>query len=74
MARNALILLLLAAVVGLPFLLRPKDSLLANAAETLVIVTPPIEAIRYEFAFRPRWQAVTKRRSRACGVTGSGCT
>ena len=33
MFRNALILFALAIVVGLPFALRPKDNLLANADE-----------------------------------------
>ena len=66
MARNVLILLLLAAVVGLPFLLKPKDSLLAHADETLVVVTPHIEAIRYEFArgFRDWYKARTGRTAR----------
>ncbi len=61
MTRNVLILLILAAVVGLPFLLRPKDSLLARADETLVIITPHHEGIRYEFArgFRDWYKART---------------
>ena len=61
MARNVLILLALAAIVGLPFLLKPKDNLLGKADETLVVVTPHIEAIRYEFArgFRDWYQAKT---------------
>ncbi len=46
----ALVLAALAATVGLPFALRPKDNLLASADETLVIVTPHNEAIRSEFA------------------------
>ncbi len=66
MARNVSILLLLAAIVGLPFLLRPKDSLLARADETLVVVTPHIEAIRYEFArgFRDWYKAKTGKVAR----------
>ena len=61
MARNFLIILALVAIVGLPFLLRPKDSLLAQADETLVIITPHIEAIRYEYsrAFRDWYKART---------------
>ena len=61
MARNLLILLALALVVGLPFLLRPKDSLLAHADETLVIISPHHEGIRYEFArgFRDWYKART---------------
>ena len=46
----ALVLSALAMTVGLPFALRPKDSLLGLADETLVIVTPHNEAIRSEFA------------------------
>ena len=63
MIRNLLILVALAAVVGLPFLLRPHDSLLARADDTLVIVTPHNEAIRYEFArgFRDWYKARTGR-------------
>ena len=61
MFRNVLIVLLLAAIVGLPFALRPKDSLLGPADETLVIITPHIEAIRYEYArgFRAWYKART---------------
>ena len=61
MARNVSILLLLLAVVALPFLLRPKDSLLSQADETLVIISPHNEAIRYEFArgFRDWYKART---------------
>ncbi len=61
MARNFFIVLALVAIVGLPFLLRPKDSLLAEADETLVIITPHIEAIRYEYArgFRDWYKART---------------
>ncbi len=40
---------LLVAIVGLPFLLRPDEDTLAEADDTLVIVTPHNEAIRYEF-------------------------
>ena len=63
MIRGLLILSLLALVVGLPFLLRPRDSLLAQADETLVIITPHNEAIRYEFArgFRDWYKARTGR-------------
>ena len=66
MARNLSILFALLAVVGLPFLLRPKDSLLAQADETLVIITPHQEAIRYEFArgFRDWYKARTGKLAR----------
>lgn len=51
----------LAATVGLPFALRPKDRLLDRADETLVIVTPHNESIRFEFTrgFREWYQAKT---------------
>ncbi len=43
------IVLALIMVVALPFALRPKTVAVAKADETLVIVTPHNEAIRYEF-------------------------
>ncbi len=63
MSRYVLLLLALAVIVGLPFLLRPKDSLLAGADETLVIISPHNEAIRYEFArgFRDWYRARSGR-------------
>lgn len=66
MARNVLILLALVAIVGLPFALKPKDNLLSQADETLVVVTPHIEAIRYEFArgFRDWYKAKTGKTAR----------
>ncbi len=66
MSRNLLLVLALAIIVGLPFLLRPKNSLLAGADETLVIITPNNEAIRYEFArgFRDWYRARTGRTAR----------
>jgi ABC-type Fe3+ transport system substrate-binding protein len=49
--KRALILLALVAVVGLPFLLRPKKQTAAGAAdETLVVITPHNEALRHEYA------------------------
>jgi ABC-type Fe3+ transport system substrate-binding protein len=61
MWRNVSILLALVLVGGLPFLLRPHDSLLTGADETLVIISPHNEAIRDEFArgFRDWYQART---------------
>ena len=61
MARNLFIVLALAAIIALPFVLKPQDSLLGPADETLVIITPHIEAIRYEFArgFRDWYKART---------------
>lgn len=61
--RIILVLLAMAVVVGIPFLLRPKDNLLAKADDTLVILTPHNEAIRYEFthAFRRFYEERTGR-------------
>jgi ABC-type Fe3+ transport system substrate-binding protein len=43
-------LLPLLAVLGVPFLLRPREDLLDESSEAVVVVTPHNEAIRYEFA------------------------
>ncbi len=61
--KRALIILALVAVVGLPFLLRPRQSAVQRADETLVIITPHNEALRYEYAhgFRQWYQARTGR-------------
>ena len=40
----------LLAVLAVPFLLRPKDHLLDDSGESIVIITPHTEPIRYEFA------------------------
>lgn len=48
--RNLSILAMMAAILAVPFALRPKDNLLASADETLVIISPHNEAIRQEFA------------------------
>jgi ABC-type Fe3+ transport system substrate-binding protein len=48
--KRALIILALVVIVALPFALRPKGETAAQADETLVVVTPHNEAIRYEFA------------------------
>lgn len=57
------VLLALAAVIAVPFALKPKDNLLAGADDTLVIVSPHNEAIRYEFtvAFAKHYQQKTGR-------------
>jgi len=47
--RRAVIILLLAATVAVPFLLRPKRQAPGRADDTVVIVTPNNEAIRHEF-------------------------
>jgi iron(III) transport system substrate-binding protein len=59
--KRALIIVALVAVVELPFLLRPRQPAVANADETLVIITPHNEALRYEYArgFRQWYQART---------------
>ena len=40
----------MALIVAVPFALKPKDNLLAGADDSLVIVSPHNEAIRYEFS------------------------
>ncbi len=61
--RLVLIAVALAAIVGLPFALKPKASLLAAADDTLVIISPHNEAIRSEFAraFGEHYHAQTGR-------------
>ncbi len=49
MIRVAAVFLALAIVVGIPFLLKPEGDLLAAVDDTLVVVTPHNEAIRFEF-------------------------
>lgn len=63
LARVLIITALLALIVGLPFALRPDEDMLAQADETLVILTPHNEAIRYEFthAFARYFQERTGR-------------
>jgi len=62
-ARLLIILAVLAAVVGVPFALKPKASLLANADDTLVIISPHKESIRDEFSrgFAAYYKAKTGR-------------
>ncbi|MBV9657850.1 MAG: extracellular solute-binding protein [Verrucomicrobia bacterium] len=74
MLRNVLILLALAATVALPFALRPRDSALGPADESLVIITPHNEAIRAEFTrgFRAWYQARTGRTVRLDWRTPGG--
>lgn len=63
MARILGVLVAMALVVGLPFLLKPKENLLAQADETLIIISPHNEAIRYEFgrAFAEYYKKKTGR-------------
>ena len=54
--KRAIILLVLAATIALPFVLRPKKPATVRADVTLVIITPHNEAIRYEFGLGfQRW-------------------
>jgi len=61
--RIILVFVALALVVGVPFLLRPEQNLLAAADNTLIIVSPHNEAIRHEFtrAFTDWYQQQTGR-------------
>lgn len=61
--RIVLVLIALAVVLALPFALKPKENLLAQADDTLVIISPHNEAIRYEFshAFAEHYKAKTGR-------------
>lgn len=63
MVRVVLVLLALAALVAIPFALKPRQSLLADADDTLVVITPHNEAIRYEFsrAFADYYRETTGR-------------
>jgi ABC-type Fe3+ transport system substrate-binding protein len=47
--KRALIVLTLVAIVALPFALRPKQGAARRADDTVVIITPHNEAIRYEY-------------------------
>jgi len=68
------VLVALAAIVALPFALRPKEDQLAKADDTLVIVTPHNEAIRFEFAraFARHYRAATGRSVRIDWRTPGG--
>src|SRR5450631_4304843 len=50
MIRTLLLVGVLAVIVGAPFVLKPKENLIAAADRTLVVITPHNEAIRSEFA------------------------
>jgi len=47
--RVVLVLFAMGAVLAVPFALKPANNLLAKADDTLVIISPHNEAIRYEF-------------------------
>jgi iron(III) transport system substrate-binding protein len=63
MIRILAVLIALVSIVAIPFALKPSESLLAKADETIVIVTPHNEQIRYEFsrAFAAYYQTRTGR-------------
>lgn len=48
--KRLLIIFTLVVIVAVPFVLRPKRVSVAKADDTLVVITPHNEAIRYEFA------------------------
>jgi ABC-type Fe3+ transport system substrate-binding protein len=49
MVKRLVIIFGLVAIVALPFVLRPRKSATARADDTVVIITPHNEAIRYEY-------------------------
>lgn len=61
--RILIVLAALAAIVAIPFSLKPEDDLLAKADDSIVIITPHNEQIRYEFsrAFSEYYQRKTGR-------------
>ena len=61
--RILLVLAALVLVLAVPFLLKPRQNLLASADETLVIISPHNEAVRHEFsvAFARHYQNKTGR-------------
>ena len=61
--RIVAVLAALALIIAVPFTLKPKNDLLAEADDTVVIVTPHNEQIRYEFsrAFGEFYQQSTGR-------------
>lgn len=63
MVKRVLILLALAVTLALPFVLRPRQAATQQADDTLVIITPHNEAIRYEYttAFREWYRQKTGR-------------
>jgi iron(III) transport system substrate-binding protein len=61
--RRAVIIFFLAAIVALPFALRPRQRAPARADDTVVVVTPNNEEIRHEFelGFQSWYRARTGR-------------
>ena len=63
MRARVLVLVALGAVLILPFLLRPKQARVQHVDDTLVLITPHNEALRYEFGqgFKAWYHAKTGR-------------
>lgn len=61
--KGVVILLLIVAVVGLPFALKRSEETIGNAEDRVVIITPHNESIRFEFetAFRGWYEERTGR-------------
>jgi len=61
--KRLVLILTLVAIVALPFAVRPKRGATAQADDTVVIITPHNEAIRYEYAqgFAEWYRAKTGR-------------
>ena len=61
-------------IVAVPFLLKPKEDLLARADETLVLISPHNEAVRHEFtvAFMRHYKEKTGRSIRLDWRTPGG--
>ncbi|PTX93085.1 iron ABC transporter substrate-binding protein [Spartobacteria bacterium LR76] len=72
--RNLLAIGVVVVVLALPFVLRPKQNLLAEADDTLVLISPHNEAIRYEFtrAFSEKYHRDTGRTVRLDWRTPGG--
>ena len=63
MLKRSFLILALVVTVALPFVLRPRQPVLARADDTVVIITPHNEAIRTEFGrgFQAWYRARTGR-------------
>lgn len=63
MARILLVGLALLLVLAVPFLLKPRENLLGDADDTLVVISPHNEAVRYEYtiAFTRHYKEKTGR-------------
>lgn len=61
--KRALIIVALLAILALPFVLRPRQGEVRPTGDTVVIITPHNEAIRYEYArgFAEWYRAKTSR-------------